>query len=74
VLGGAIVDSGRFDAERSVRSIRTSSRPGAAAARRASRSAPGETRASRTPASVAPRFGPTPSPLNAFLIGQGSRR
>lgn len=71
VLGGVIVDDGRFDAARS----------GALFPHLLARSASGGpspverhgglARIGYVREQVAPRFGPTPSPLNAFLIGQG---
>jgi O-acetylhomoserine (thiol)-lyase len=72
VLGGVIVDDGRFDAARSgalfphlVQPTRTG---GPSVAERHG----GLARIAYLRESVAPRFGPTISPLNAFLIGQGS--
>jgi len=71
VLGGVIVDSGRFDAERSgilfphlVERDRLG-RPSFAEKRG------GDARIAYVREVVALRFGPTPSPLNAFLISQG---
>lgn len=75
VLGGAVVDSGRFDAERSGHLFPALVAPG-----RGRGGAPtpsiaertgGDARIAYARESIAPRFGPTPSPLNAFLIGQG---
>lgn len=70
VLGGAIVDSGRFDAERSGALFPHLVAPGRVGASIADRVG-GDARIAYARESVAPRFGPTPSPLNAFLIGQG---
>lgn len=71
VIGGAIVDSGRFDAQRSgarfphlVESTRAGY-PGLA------ERVGGDARIAYARETVAPRLGPTPSPLNAFFIGQG---
>lgn len=71
VLGGVIVDDGRFDAARSgalfphlVEPTRTG---GPSVAERHG----GLARIAYLRESVAPRFGPTISPLSAFLIGQG---
>jgi O-acetylhomoserine (thiol)-lyase len=71
VLGGVVVDDGRFDA----------SRAGGLFPHLVSRSAAGtpglwerhggRARIAHLRENVAPRFGPTPSPLTAFLIGQG---
>ncbi|HYP73852.1 MAG TPA: aminotransferase class I/II-fold pyridoxal phosphate-dependent enzyme [Microbacterium sp.] len=75
VLGGAIVDSGRFDAPRSGALFPHFVEPGRGAGGVAVPSlaerAGGDARIAYARESVAPRFGPTPSPLNAFLIGQG---
>ncbi|WP_439592494.1 O-acetylhomoserine aminocarboxypropyltransferase/cysteine synthase family protein [Microbacterium sp.] len=71
VLGGVIVDDGRFDATASgakfphlVEPTRTG---GASLYERHG----GLARIAHLRETVAPRLGPTPSPLNAFLIGQG---
>jgi len=71
ILGGVIVDDGRFDAARSgslfphlVQPTRTG---GPSVAERHG----GLARIAYLRESVAPRFGPTISPLNAFFIGQG---
>ena len=72
VLGGVIVDDGRFDVERSDRCpAPRRTRP---AGRRAPSSAPAATRASRTCATPSPCGSGRPlSPLNAFLIDAGHR-
>jgi len=71
VLGGAIIDNGRFDAERSgalYPHLVEEPYPGAASfAERAG----GRARVAYTRDIVASRYGPTPSPINAFLIEQG---
>ncbi len=75
VLGGAIVDSGRFDAERSghlfPHLLAPGRGPGGVAGPSIADRVGGDARIAYARESVAPRFGPTPSPLNAFLIGQG---
>lgn len=75
VLGGAIVDSGRFDAERSgalyPHLVAPGRGPGGVPAPSIAERTGGDARIAYARESVAPRFGPTPSPLNAFLIGQG---
>lgn len=71
VLGGAIIDSGRFDAERSGHLFPHLIVPGAGGAASFAARTGGDARIAYARESVAPRFGPTPSPLNAFLIGQG---
>ncbi len=71
VLGGVIVDSGRFDASVSGHlfpQLVQRTRTGAPSV--AERTG-GDARIAYARETVAPRFGPTPSPLNAFLIGQG---
>ncbi len=69
VIGGAIVDAGTFDAGSTLYPQLTErDRSGAPSpAERAG----GGARLAYARDSVAPRLGPTPSPLNAFLIGQG---
>ncbi len=70
VLGGAIVDSGRFDpATGSLFPQFTS--PGRRGTPSALDRAGGDARVAYARDVVAPRFGPTISPLNAFFIGQG---
>lgn len=71
VLGGVVVDAGTFDAAASgalYPHLVVPSRTGGAsvAARHG-----GLARLAYVRETVAPRFGPTPSPLNAFLVGQG---
>lgn len=71
VLGGVIVDDGRFDAERSgalFPHLVDAPREGLPSVfgRHG-----GRARIAYMRETVAPRLGPTPSPLNAFLIGQG---
>jgi O-acetylhomoserine (thiol)-lyase len=71
VLGGAIVDNGRFDPQRSASLF-----PHLVAPDRLGRPLPqaraeGLARIRHLRDVVALRFGPTPSPLNAFLIEQG---
>lgn len=71
VLGGVIVDDGRFDAAASghlfPHLVQTDHLGGASYAEKHGPRARGQ----YIRESVAPRFGPSPSPLNAFLIGQG---
>lgn len=71
VLGGVIVDDGRFDPAASghlfPHLVQTDRLGGASYAEKHGRRARGQ----YLRESVAPRFGPSPSPLNAFLIGQG---
>lgn len=71
VLGGVLVDSGRFDILASgtlyPHLVQRTRGGGASAAERAG----GDARIAYARESIAARFGPTPSPLNAFLIGQG---
>ncbi|MEX8031949.1 O-acetylhomoserine aminocarboxypropyltransferase/cysteine synthase family protein [Microbacterium sp. 20-116] len=71
VLGGVIVDDGRFDAAASghlfPHLVQTDRLGGASFAERHGARA----RGAYIRESAAPRFGPSPSPLNAFLIGQG---
>lgn len=71
VLGGVIVDDGRFDAAASGHVF-----PHLVGADRLGGASYAEKHGPRARGayfreSVAPRFGPSPSPLNAFLIGQG---
>jgi O-acetylhomoserine (thiol)-lyase len=71
VLGGVIVDSGNFDAERSGTLFRQFTSPtrlgGPSFVDRVGSGA----RIAYLKEVMALRFGPTPSPLNAFLISQG---
>ncbi len=71
VLGGAIVDSGRFDAARSGALFPHLVEPGRGGVASVAARTGGDARIAYAREAVAPRFGPTPSPLNAFLIGQG---
>ncbi len=73
VLGGVIIDNGAFDAHAQATKelfghLTNPSRIGTASY---SDRFGGLARIAYARESVAPRFGPTPSPLNAFLIGQG---
>jgi len=71
VLGGAIVDGGTFDAHRSGALFPHLTVPGRGGAPSIAERAGGDARIAYARESVASRLGPTPSPLNAFLIGQG---
>ncbi len=71
VLGGAIVDSGRFDADVSGALFPHLVEPGRGGSPSIAARTGGDARIAYARESVAPRLGPTPSPLNAFLIGQG---
>lgn len=71
VLGGAIVDNGRFDAERSGALFPHLVAPGRLGEPSIAERVGGDARIAYARESVALRFGTTPSPLNAFLIGQG---
>jgi len=71
VIGGAIVDSGRFDAAVSGEKFPHLVEPGRNGAPSFADRAGGDARIAYARESVSPRLGPTPSPLNAFLIGQG---
>lgn len=71
VLGGVIVDDGRFDAARSGAKFPHLVASDDGHASLWERHA-GHARIAHLRESVAPRYGPTPSPLNAFLIGQGT--
>lgn len=71
VLGGVLIDNGRFDAAQTGHNAPHLVLPGrgdlpSLAVRHA-----GHARIAYARDSVAPRFGASPSPLNAFLIGQG---
>ncbi len=70
VLGGVIVDDGRFDASRSGHLFPHLVDSGAGTPSVWERHG-GRARIAHLRESVAPRYGPTPSPLTAFLIGQG---
>jgi O-acetylhomoserine (thiol)-lyase len=70
-LGGVIIDDGRFDSTRSgalFPHLVAASRTGAPSV--AERHG-GRARIAYIRESVAPRFGPSPSPFNAFLVAQG---
>ncbi|WP_405375768.1 MULTISPECIES: O-acetylhomoserine aminocarboxypropyltransferase/cysteine synthase family protein [unclassified Microbacterium] len=71
VLGGAIIDDGRFDVAHGARYPHLVERTRSGGASAWERHG-GNARIAHLRESVAPRFGPTPSPLNAFLIGQGA--
>jgi O-acetylhomoserine (thiol)-lyase len=71
VLGGVIVDDGRFDAERAGHNAPHLVLPGRGGAPSVFSRHGGRARIAYARESVAPRFGASPSPLNAFLIGQG---
>lgn len=71
VLGGVIVDNGRFDAARSGELFPHLVAPGRTGGPSFAERAGGRARIAYLRDVVALRFGPTPSPLNAFLIGQG---
>lgn len=71
VLGGVIVDSGRFDAGRNGHLFPHLVLPGRGGIPSAAERHGSAARIAYARESVAPRFGPTPSPLNAFLVGQG---
>lgn len=71
VLGGVIVDSGRFDAEAAGHNAPHLVLPGRGGTPSVAARHGGKARIAYARESVAPRFGASPSPLNAFLIGQG---
>ncbi|WP_294977929.1 O-acetylhomoserine aminocarboxypropyltransferase/cysteine synthase family protein [uncultured Microbacterium sp.] len=71
VLGGAIVDSGRIDAATIAQTYPHLVAPGRGGTPSIFERTGADARIAYARESVAPRFGPTPSPLNAFLIGQG---
>ncbi|QOC24631.1 O-acetylhomoserine aminocarboxypropyltransferase/cysteine synthase [Microbacterium hominis] len=71
VLGGAIVDSGRLDETSLGRLYPHLTAPGRGGVPSVFERVGGDARIAYAREAVAPRFGPTPSPLNAFLIGQG---
>ncbi len=72
VLGGVIVDDGRFDAARSGHLAPHLVLPGRNGAPSFAERHGGLARIAYARETIAPRFGATPSPLNAFLIGQGA--
>lgn len=71
VIGGAIVDSGRFDADASGHLFPHLVQPSRTGTPSPWARTGGDARIAYAREAVAPRLGPTPSPLNAFLIGQG---
>jgi O-acetylhomoserine (thiol)-lyase len=71
VLGGVIVDDGRFDAARHGHNAPHLVLPGRGGLPSVAARHGGNARIAYARESVAPRFGASPSPLNAFLIGQG---
>lgn len=71
VLGGVVVDSGRFDAARSGALFPHLVEAPRAGVPSVFERHGGRARIAYLRETVAPRLGPTPSPLNAFLIGQG---
>lgn len=71
VIGGVIVDSGTFDPAVSGDRFPHLVAPGRGGAPSIAERTGGDARIAYARESVAPRFGPTPSPLTAFLIGQG---
>ncbi|GAA3904931.1 bifunctional o-acetylhomoserine/o-acetylserine sulfhydrylase [Microbacterium invictum] len=71
VLGGVIVDSGRFDGGRDGALFPQLTEPPRGGGPSLWERHGGSARIAYLRESIAPRFGPTPSPLNAFFIGQG---
>lgn len=71
VLGGVIVDDGRFDAARHGHNTPHLVLPGRGGLPSVAARHGGNARIAYARESVAPRFGASPSPFNAFLIGQG---
>lgn len=71
VLGGVLVDDGRFDAARTGHNTPHLVLPGRGGVASIAARHGGNARIAYARESVAPRFGASPSPLNAFLIGQG---
>lgn len=72
VLGGVVIDDGRFDAERAGHNAPHLVLPGRGGLPSVVARHGGSARIAYARESVAPRFGASPSPLNAFLIGQGT--
>ncbi|ALX66869.1 O-acetylhomoserine aminocarboxypropyltransferase/cysteine synthase family protein [Microbacterium sp. XT11] len=72
VLGGVIVDDGRFDAARAGHNAPHLVLPGRGGLASVAERHGSRARGAYARESVAPRFGASPSPLNAFLIGQGA--
>lgn len=71
VLGGIVVDNGAFDADRDADLFPHLVEPGRTGGPGFAERAGGLARIAYLREAVAPRLGPTPSPLNAFLIAQG---
>ena len=71
VIGGAIIDSGTFDPALSGARFPHLVDPGRGGTPSVAERVGGDARIAYARETVAPRLGPTPSPLNAFLIGQG---
>ncbi|MET0812649.1 MAG: PLP-dependent transferase [Microbacterium sp.] len=71
VLGGVIVDDGRFDAAAAGAKFPHLVEPGRTGGPSLYERHGGLARIAHLRETVGPRLGPTPSPLNAFLIGQG---
>ncbi|MBT2485673.1 MULTISPECIES: O-acetylhomoserine aminocarboxypropyltransferase/cysteine synthase family protein [unclassified Microbacterium] len=72
VLGGVIVDDGRFPADSAGHNAPHLVLPGRGGAPSVVARHGGRARIAYAREVVAPRFGASPSPLNAFLIGQGA--
>ncbi|MEV7609195.1 PLP-dependent transferase [Microbacterium sp. NPDC089320] len=72
VLGGVILDDGRFDAAKAGHNAPHLVLPGRGGFPSVASRHGGNARIAYARESVAPRFGASPSPLNAFLIGQGA--
>ncbi|WP_413353578.1 O-acetylhomoserine aminocarboxypropyltransferase/cysteine synthase family protein [Microbacterium sp. 1P06AB] len=71
VLGGVVVDDGRFDGARAGRLFPHLARRGPDGSPSPWERHAGRARIAHLRESVAPRYGPTPSPLTAFFVGQG---
>jgi O-acetylhomoserine (thiol)-lyase len=71
VLGGVVIDDGRFDPQRSGSLFPHLTEPTRLGGPSLVERHGGLARIAYLRESVAPRLGPTPSPLNAFLVGQG---
>lgn len=71
VLGGVIIDDGRFDAASAGHNAPHLVLPARGGGPSVAARHGGNARIAYARESVAPRFGASPSPLNAFLIGQG---
>ncbi|WP_217183736.1 O-acetylhomoserine aminocarboxypropyltransferase/cysteine synthase family protein [Streptomyces sp. AC495_CC817] len=72
VLGGVLVDDGRFDAAKAGHNAPHLVLPGRGGQPSVVERHGANARGAYARESVAPRFGASPSPLNAFLIGQGA--